>query len=267
MIMNKYIEVMKVYFKVQFIWRADVLFSVFFSVTRIIFAYLLWNAIFAGESMINGFSLNSMMSYYIIQSFLSQMDMSKKISTEISMSVRQGTFTKYLILPINTEGYFISMMLGKIPSYLVWDILSAMVWVLVFRIDFVFITNLSAIIGALCLIVLGFLFMIQLNFLLGILVFKYEEISTFLLIKDNVVLLVTGGIIPLALFPEWILNIMKMLPFYYITYLPSMIFIGQSCVDEIITGLIVMIFWCGMMQISIIKYWKNNVKMYDGVGI
>lgn len=51
--------------------------------------------------------------------------------------------------------------------------------------------------------------MAELNYFLGILTLKFEEISTFLMIKDNFSAFVTGAVIPLALLPEWIIEGMR----------------------------------------------------------
>ncbi len=86
------------------------------------------------------------------------------------------------------------------------------------------------------------------------------------MIKNNLISLVTGSIVPLILFPEQILRIMKLLPFYYITYLPSMLFIGR-CEEEAVTGIIVLLLWCLIMQLVIKAAWNAYRTKYDGVGI
>ena len=62
----KYLEISKIYIKSQLVWRADVVFQVFFTVTKILFAYLLWGIIFNDRTEVAGFSFQSMLSYYII---------------------------------------------------------------------------------------------------------------------------------------------------------------------------------------------------------
>ena len=73
--MRKYTETALIYFKAQLIWRADTVFNMLFTVTKIIFAYVLWGVIFEGKDMIAGFTFNIMLSYYIISYFLSQIEM------------------------------------------------------------------------------------------------------------------------------------------------------------------------------------------------
>lgn len=108
--------------------------------------------------------------------------------------------------------------------------------------------------------------MAQLNFLLGVMTLKYQGIQTFHMIKDNIVTLVTGGIVPLVFFPETAINIMRALPFYYVTYLPSMLFTG-FCQDEALTGILVLLFWCLAVQAAINIFYKKYIKKYEGAGI
>lgn len=91
---------------------------------------------------------------------------------------------------------------------------------------------------AICMIVLGLIFMAQLNCFLGILVLKFQDISLFLMIKYNIVALITGTMIPLTLLPAHFVSAMRIFPFYYVTYLPSMLLIGRNS-GEASVGLMV----------------------------
>ena len=95
---------------------------------------------------------------------------------------------------------------------------------------------------------------------------KYQGIQTFLMVKDNLVMLVTGGIVPLALFPDAVVNILSFMPFYYVTYLPSMLFTG-FCHDEAFSGIFIILFWCIVLQVVINIFWEKNVKNFEGAGI
>jgi len=95
---------------------------------------------------------------------------------------------------------------------------------------------------------------------------KYQEISTFLMIKNNLMALVTGTIVPLTLFPKELVSTMKLLPFYYVTYLPSMLLTGR-CKREVLPGIFILCLWCLIMQLVICVTWKKYRTRFDGVGI
>jgi len=262
----KYWEIAKIHMKTQLVWRVDVVFQMIFTICKILFAYLLWHMIFTGKDKVMGFSFAAMMSYYLISSFLSQLDMSQGISEEISQRIRNGTFSKYLILPIRVEGYFLAMELGMVLFYLVFVLAAGVVWVEIFQIHFLFTSSLFVVAGALLIIIEGMIFMVLLNFYFGLLTLKYQGIGTFLMIKNNLIALITGTLIPLALFPNEILLLMKLFPFYYITYLPSMLLIGY-CENELMRGIFILLLWCIVLQIIIWHTWNRYRKAYDGVGI
>ena len=248
------------------IWRADTIFNMFFTISRVIFAVVLWKMIFAGRDTLAGFTYPAMLTYYIISSFLGQLDQSRDIGYQINEQIRNGTFSKYMILPVGIQKYFMAMQIGKMLYYLVFDILASFVWVLLFRIPFTITTDLRWIGCSLVMVILGLYFMIQLNYYLGLLALKYEDIGAFLMIKDNIIAFITGTIIPLALFPEQVLMFMKILPFYYVTYLPSMLLLGR-CREDAILGLFILIGWCILLHLVIQVTWQSYRRKYDGVGI
>lgn len=263
---RKYKETAYMNLKAQLAWRADVIFNMLFTIAKILFAYLIWGTIFKQRDTVSGFTFHGMLSYYIISSFLSQLEMSEGISGEIFWRIRNGTFTNYMVLPMSTEGYFIAMEIGVVLFYLVFDFLAAVIWIFLFQIRFVFTLDPLIIICAVVMILLGLLFMVQFNYYLGILTLKYQEINTFLMIKNHLIMLVTGTIVPLVLFPETVVNLIRCLPFYYVTYLPSMLLTGR-CYDEALPGLGILAAWCVGIQILISVTWERYRKKYDGVGI
>lgn len=264
--MGKYLEVTKTYMKAQLAWRADVIFNMIFTITKVLFAYLLWGIIFRDRETVGQFTFHGMLSYYVVSSFLSQLEMSGGISSEIHDRIRNGTFSKYMVIPVGIERYFMAMELGGVLFYAAFDLIAAVIWIFVFRIRFVAAADGWIILCAVAMAVLGMVFMVQLNYFLGLLTLKYQGIGTFLMIKNNLVALVTGSIVPLALFPEAAVSVMRLLPFYYVTYLPAMLFTGM-CGEEAVTGIAVIVCWCVAVQLLIDIAWKKYLRKYDGVGI
>lgn len=264
--MRKYREIATIHFKTQIAWRVDIFFQMLFTVSKMLFAYLLWGTIFQENSMVAGFTFHGILSYYIISSFLSQLDMSAGLSEEITSRIRNGTFSNYMVLPVHVQGYFVAQQVGIMTFYLVFDLLAAVLWMVLFQIEFVLTEKLEIVICAVLMILLGLFFMIQLNFYLGILTLKFEEISTFLMIKNNLISLINGSIIPLVLFPEAVVNGMKCLPFYYVSYLPAMLLTGRG-EEEASKGLLILVGWCVVMQAVIAVTWSSYRKKYEGVGV
>jgi ABC-2 type transport system permease protein len=264
--MSKYLEITKITFKAQLAWRFDIAVNVVFTIAKILFAFILWKGIFDQRTTVAGFTFDSMLSYYIINSFLSQLDMSGNVSDELSNRIRSGTFSKYMVIPVNIQGYFLAQTAGASVFYLIFNLIAAIVWIFVFGIEFTFTTNPWLILVALLMVLLGLIFMIQLNYFLGLLTLKFQDIYLFLMIKSNIVVFIAGTLVPLALLPDLVLQVMRYFPFYYISYLPSMLLIGRN-VEEIGFGLTLLTTWVLLfLIINKITYQRLRVR-YDGVGI
>lgn len=264
--MRKYLEVAKIYLKQQLIWRADTVFQLIILVTKILFAYLLWGAIYGNKQEVAGFTFSAMLSYYIISSFLSIIDTSGEIGQDISGRIRNGTFSSYMILPMGTLRFYIARQFGTTVFYGVCILGALALWMVLFPVGFVMTGSWQILLAVLILVGIGMLFMVQLNYFLGILTFRFQEISTFLMIKDNLIALITGALIPLVLLPEWMIMVMKFFPFYYVTYLPSMALIGK-CQDEVFTGIVVLTAWSLCFALlNRVFFGRYRIK-YDGVGI
>lgn len=264
--MRKYMEIVKIFFKAQIAYRFDVAMTVLFTVSKILFAYILWGAIFGQNKTVAGFTFPMMLSYYIISSFLAQIEMSGGVSGEISDRIRGGTFSKYMVIPTDTQGYFIAQTFGAMAFYLLFIFVATVVWIFVFGVELTITSSVPLILSALIMVILGLLFMIQLNYFLGILAFKFQDIGIFLMIKGNVVAFITGTLVPLVLLPSSVVSIMRFFPFYYVTYLPSMLLIGKN-ESEAFMGIVVLAAWLlAFILLNKLAYNKLRI-VYDGVGI
>lgn len=264
--MKKYVEIAKAYMKMQLIWRWDIFIDVVLAMAKIAFAWILWSILFERKEVIAGMGFYTMISYYIISSYLFQLDKSSEISQRMTCMLRNGTFSKYMVMPVQTQGYFVAMEAGEIVFSAGIGFFTTVFCFCFLGISFADDVNIRTLFCGIIMVGLGLLFMAELNYFLGILTLKFEEISTFLMIKDDLSAFVTGAVVPLALLPEWMLAGMRCLPFYYITYLPSMLFIGKQ-EQEAFTGIVVLSVWCLIfIVLNQVTYEHYRIK-YDGAGI
>ena len=263
---KKYCEVAKINFKGCIIWRFDILANLLLTVTKITVAYILWKAVFGENDVIGGFTFYSMLTYYVTGAFLSGADMSKKISTEICTRVISGTFSKYIIIPVNIQIYFMAQNFGRLIFYLLLNMISLFTWIFILQISFSFTNNMYYLGTAAVMALLGLIFMTEFQFFIGILSFKFLEISMFRIIVDNIMVFITGAAIPLSLLPEAVTAVMRIFPFYYIIYLPSMLAIGRNG-NEALSGLIIIFAWVLAFFIINNLLYKRLRVLFEGVGI
>lgn len=264
--MKKYLAVAKVFYKAQISWRADIALNLVFSVTKILFAYILWGAIFEGRQEVAGFTFHAMLTYYIVSSFFTQMDATGDVVSELARHIRGGTFSKYMILPVSVQGYFGAQTAGKAAFFFGFQLVAVFAWKILFGVQWTLTANPALWLCAVLLWIMGSVCMVQLNFLLGILAFKWGEIWLFSMVKDNLVRLVAGALVPLALLPAGIVAALRLLPFYPATYLPTMLLLGRNA-EEFLPGLCVLTIWTLALWGSVRVLYQRLRVRYDGVGV
>lgn len=264
--MRKYMGIFKIYFRTQLAWRFDVFLTVAFSFSKVLLAFILWKAIFAGREIVSGFTFPQMLTYYIAVAFISQLDLSNGMAFEIGDRIKSGSFSGRMVVPVNVKGYMYAQTLGAASFYALFNVLAAGAWLLLSGNQAALTSSVTDILYASALIGMGLAFMLQMHFLLGSFAFKYTEVWVFLMIKNNILNVLMGSVIPLSLFPSALQAVLKFLPFYYVAYLPATLLIGKNA-DMALTGIFVLAAWnVGLYLINRFAYEKLRTK-YDGVGI
>ena len=264
--MRKYLEVFRWSFKMQIVWRFDVAMTMLATMCKILAAWILWRAIFDQHEYIRGFSFQTMLSYYIIVSLLNSLDFSSQISGEVSYLIRDGGFSKHMVTPMNPFGFFSFMAAGETAFHFAFSCLAAFLCSVLFNIRILFTANLLNAAAALILILMGLFFMMCLHYLLGILTFKFLNIKALIFITNNVTAFLTGALVPLALLPSSIQNIMKLFPFYYVSYVPAMLLTGRLG-EEALPGMVILSLWVSGFILLIRFSYSRLRNGYEGVGI
>lgn len=264
--MKKYLAVLWLSFKMQIIWRFDVAMTIVTTIGRIIMAWILWSAIFETREFVSVFTFQSMLSYYIVSSFLASLDMSRQVSGEVSELIRSGRFSGHMVTPMNPLAFFGSMVAGESVFHLGFSLAAAFLCAFFFGINITFATNPIQIMQALLMVLLGLVFMVCFHYFIGILAFKMVSIQGVMFVAYSIIDFANGSLVPLALLPRTIQNVMRFFPFYYVNYLPSMLLTGKGS-GEVAIGLLVLVSWTvGLLLLDAYSYHTLRIK-YDGVGI
>lgn len=264
--MRRYLAVARTLFKAQLAYRFSLVTAMLLTGAKILFAWVLWSAVFRDRGTVAGFDHRTMLSYYVVNAFLSRLDMSDGVSGEISARIRDGTFSKYMVIPASVPLHFGAQNAGVVAFYLLFQLAATAFWTLLFGIRPALTGDPVLILEAAALCLLGIVFLVQLNFLLGILTFRFENINLFLMIKNNLLVFLTGALIPLSLLPRGLSSGLRWLPFYYAGYLPSMLLVGRLG-EEAPLGFAVIAFWVLAFGFLNPALYRRLRMRYDGAGL
>jgi ABC-2 type transport system permease protein len=265
----RYVQVAKITWKAMLAYQADTWLGALFAGARILLAYLLWSAIFAGQSEVAGYTLPLMVLYTLIASLLGRLQHYDGLAWQLASEVRDGQFSKYLVHPVTVLGYFISAGLGRwLYNLLVYSV-TLVAWGLVFSrwIPLPFASLAWGQSGWFILILcLGALFMLLLNHFFALFSLKFMDITGLMMIKGGIIDFLSGAIIPLDLLPAVLVGALKFSPFYYVIYYPTTLMLGRQTEPPALAALI-LAGWCLTMALACEAWFRRARHLYEGVGI
>lgn len=220
--MKKYLAILKMQVINNLAYPGDFLGrSVSIAVFLFIFAGL-WQTtyIIAGTASINGLTFANMMWYLMMAETI---ELGRpRTNRIISEQVKNGEVAYILSKPYNFVLYHFSFGLGDGLMRIVINILVGILvtWLLagpppsLLGWSMALITMIGAWILHFCMMAL-----------IGLAAFVVEETNSFELIYQKFVFVLGGMMLPLDLFPQWLQEIVRLLPFPYMMYAPARLFV------------------------------------------
>ncbi len=265
--MKKYIMVSATFFKAQIAYRFNVFMGILELLGRILFAWIIWSAVFSEKGLINGFSFEAMLFYHIASSFLASLDTSSSICSNVSSAIRGGEFSKQMLIPMEPQAYFCAQVLGVAGYNAIFSIIAIAIVAFTTGTDLIITKNPLSLIFAVMTIPLGIICMVCYYYFIGLTAFKFQDVGFFLYIQWTVRDFLTGSMLPLFLLPAGLLQVANLLPFPHVVYTPVMLLMGKCSLSEGLMGFCILSIWTIVLWIvNIIMYNKLRIK-YDGVGI
>ena len=190
--------------------------------------YFIWQAVFSNHqpgATINGFTLAEMITYISV-GWVARSLYFSNIDVEMNQMVLSGEISNSLIQPVNFRLMMLTQAAGESLFRLVfftWPI--AIVLLLLYPI----MPPASMLAGVLFLVstVFSFLIFAEINFIIGVMAFYLKSIDGVMRAKYFLIQLLSGLILPISFYPEWLQLIFDYLPFKIIAYVPLQLYLGK----------------------------------------
>jgi ABC-2 type transport system permease protein len=255
--MRKYLAILKINLLNSLAYPAEMatrsgMILVFMSVF-----FQLWHVTYAssGTQVLNGLTLHDTMWYLLLAETI---ELGRpRLARVISQQVKDGSIAYLLNKPYNFLFYQLAIGLGEslprmgmlfvIGGGLVWALAGAppdlQNWPMAF----------AALAGA-------WLLHFCVNCLIGLAAFVAEEVAPFEWIYQKLVFIMGGMLVPLDFYPAWLQTLAKRLPFAYMMYGPSRLFVQQDLqlFIQVIAGqLIWLVILGGMLVLAFVRGMKR----------
>lgn len=254
--MRAYVQLAKLRLLEALTYRFDV-FAGFLTNLILMFATVfLWETAFRGMGTVEGVNEGQMVTYAIIGALLATLT-TTTVQQHLNMKIRRGDIAVDLIRPINPPVAWLAEDIGSAVARVVLQALP----LLIFAIIFVRIpapANLTSFLLFLPCCVLSFGILWLLSALSGLIVFWTMDLGDLGIVKDAVVRILAGGLVPLWFFPMWAQKISACLPFQYAVQLPLSIYIGKARVHEALQGIGIQLFWVAVLGVLTAIVWRRG---------
>ena len=200
-----------------------------------------WKALYQNAESVQGVEVDSMLTYTVISACISVI-LTTNVERKITQKVEKGTIAVDLMRPVNVFAVFFAEDLGNVMALFFQNLLP------IIFIGCVFIQVPLPASGAsllLFLLSLGGAFFINwlLAAMFGMWAFTAINMNALLQVKRHVLRLLSGSLIPLWFFPDWLRTILEAFPFVYLYQLPLSIYIGKYDRGSLVRGMTIQLVW------------------------
>lgn len=226
----------------------------------LIVVYFLWKAIYAsaGTDIVNGMTFTDTLIYLVLASALFNF-MEMYTVWEMGRNIQSGKIVLDLLKPMkyrkllfwSFSGSFVTQFfLTFLPTFIVVSIVThGAIPMGINLLFFAFSVIMAVSINY------------SIDFIVGTICLYTESIWGINIMKQVVVLLLSGATIPLAFFPETLRNIVGYLPFQAVYNTPLTVLLsGDSKPEDTLIKLGVQLFWCVFMILISRLFWKVSIK-------
>lgn len=250
-----YIYKWKMQMQVCLTYRFEVFASMITKLLLITANIFLWKCVYTQQGDISGINQNQMITYTVISACLSVMYQCG-VQNTLNKDVREGNIATLLIKPYNLMGGYFAEDIGTIFVESFSVVLPILViCMLLFSVSAP--VSFEAAVLFFLSYVLGFFILWFLSALVGMFTFVTMELGNMGVVKDMIVLILSGSMIPIWFFPKKVEEILMKTPFPYTYQTPLGLYIGKISLQEGLRQILIQIFWVIILAGILAVTWKK----------
>ncbi|MCR4899960.1 MAG: hypothetical protein K5907_03995 [Treponema sp.] len=259
---RKYLALTKLGMMEKLHYRLGTFVTLFGNLVYLVLVYFLWKAIYAssGTDVVNGMTLNDTLVYLVLATALFNF-LEVFLIWDMSREIQSGAIVLKLLKPMSFRGYsfwscfgenVISFFLTFVPTFVIINILTHGRIALGVNLAFFAVSVLMA-------LVLNF----SVDMLVATICLYTESTWGINMVKECIVLLLSGASIPLAFFPEGLRRVVQYLPFRCIYDTPLSVLL---CKEGFTPGtglgfsLLLQLAWCVALGVAGVVFWNISLK-------
>lgn len=226
--------------------------------------YFLWKTILAQQTGNTHISPAYMLNYYILAFLLRWLFSLRSVTENYEKAIYEGNLVNYLVRPMP----FVAFELGRVTSVYLINLVVTLALLIPIHL-FLVAPRLSLLswTGFILMLVFGLVMQYCIYSLIGLASFWVERVFGVVYAFDLVMLLATGLLLPLELFPPPLYQILYNLPFRFFVYTPVLCLQGPITPGWLIEQISIGMAWIAALVILMHLVWKKGLSRFSGYGI
>ena len=257
---KKYMPFFRASMMNMFIYRGTIWLWMLVDVFQFVMMIFLWKSVYQFNEVISGFTFNEMLIYFLLTNLFyvfTEVDAVFAMSEEI----KEGRISLYLVKPISYKARLFTEILGRALGVLLLltPIIIITGIVLTFIFNIAWTVTIIEVLVAILYIPLILLLMFEFSFFFGTLVIHTSNEFGLVIFMSVFTRVMSGQLIPLSFYPQYLLNIVQYIPFRFISY-PPLILLDKVSIADALTGLLVLALWVIGFKIINHFVYKSSIK-------
>lgn len=237
-------------------FRLSMLIMVVGNLLYLIVVYFLWKSIYAsaGTDIVNGMTFTDTLIYLVLATALFNF-MEMYTVWEIGRNIQSGKIVLDLLKPMDFRRYLFWSFSGTFVTQFFFTFLPTFIVVCV-------VTKGAIPLGINLLyfavsVIMAVMINYSVDFIVGTICLYTESIWGINIMKQVVVLLLSGATVPIAFFPEPLKTVVYYLPFQSIYNAPLTLLLNS---ENVFKTLGIQLFWCVFMTVISKLFWQVSLR-------
>lgn len=239
------------------IYKFDYIMGILSTLMQIFIYISIWKALYHGKTEIGGIGFQTISTTFILGLAMSNTFILDDFI--IYRKIQKGDITNELLKPINFAGLLIAENIGNILFKMIVNLIPSVLISSLF-INFILPYNFMSFFMFLSSMILGFFILFGISFIVSVLSFWFINIWSISTIKNVIISILSGTMIPLWFMPPRLLHVMKYTPFESIYFIPIKIYLGEVEKIQILKAFVTQSIWIFILFIISFFLWKEAIK-------
>jgi ABC-2 type transport system permease protein len=264
--MMKYVRIAKNTWDEMFAYRTSFALYRIREFLQLFTTYFVWFFVTSQQRNFFGYTQSMMLTYILVGAFVNDVIFSTR-TTSIAGEINEGVLTNYLIRPMSYFGYHFARDFGDKVLNIAFSLVELTLFFSIIHPPFTAQLHPTTLLIFTCSILLGVILNFFISVLIAMIGFWSNEAWGPRFIFYQAIGLFSGSLFPLDILPKRIAQVFQLLPFSYLTYFPSKLYLGQLTEIEIVKGFIILIIWIFVFWQLLLFVWRKGLRNYTAQGM